>query len=146
MSEVKEVLVHGIENQQCTIGEIVKELTNGKTYEESYLFDMVFTMFMIEDEDNEDRDVVFTFKEDKTTVETHKIRMVITVLPERTKIKVKYAVDYFDEATIKKLISDYLQIMKIITENDSIKLKDINLSTNVDDIEVTVSDNFDFDF
>ena len=90
--------------------------------------------------------MVFTFKEDKTTVETHKIRMVITVLPERTKIKVKYAVDYFDEATIKKLISDYLQIMKIITENDSIKLKDINLSTNVDDIEVTVSDNFDFDF
>ena len=146
LGEVKEVLFRGIENQQYTIGEIVKELTNGKTFEESYLFDMVFTMFMVEDEGNEDRDVVFTFEEDKTTVETNKIRMVITVLPERTKIKVKYAVDYFDEATIKKLISDYLQIIQIITENDSIKLKDINLNRDVDDIEVTVNDDFDFDF
>lgn len=147
LNEVKEVVIQAMKNQQYTIGNIVKDMTDERYVEADYLFDTIFTMFNLEEERVHGESLEYEWEDDKTHIEKQKLRTIVSVYPDKTKIKMKYATEYFEQSTIQKMIADYITILKAISENEQIKIADISLDF---DMKTSVADdnfeNFDFNF
>ncbi len=144
--EIKGVLIGAINNQQYYLSEIVQDLTDSNYLLKSYLFDTVFTMFVLEEEVTKSDGIEFEYENDITTVETQKMRVIVRILPEKVRVKIKYAEDYLEEAMVSRMIEDYHAVLDMVSRNDMIKIADISLAAAVTVAADSSKTDVDFNF
>ncbi|WP_193774532.1 non-ribosomal peptide synthetase [Vallitalea guaymasensis] len=146
MDDVKKTLIGAINNQEYHVNEVIQDLTSGQYHNTSYLFDTVFTMFILDRELVESDNITLEYEDDKTTVETQKMRVIVKILPDKTNIKIKYACDHLEKNMICRMMEDYKKVLEVISQNDSIKIEDISLDMDIVQDTKIIEADVDFDF
>jgi non-ribosomal peptide synthetase component F len=139
LMEVKEKVVDALENQEYPFEELVVQLGLQGDPSRNPLFDVVFSLVVPNLETpEEDRDRPGDNNQSKTILNEleYKITNFDLIMGAVEKkgiieITIAYATALYNRSTIEKMAEHYTDILKQVSNNDEIKLRDILISHNL---------------
>ena len=128
LTEVKENIIKAFENQDLQFEELVDKLGTGRDLSRNPLFDVLLVVQNYQGPEIEVKDIkISPCKEYKNEV----CKFDITLFAHETGDKILFCLEYstrlFKKSTIEKFAQRYIDIIKQVTDNKEIKLKDINI-------------------
>jgi non-ribosomal peptide synthetase component F len=141
LEEVKENTLNAFDNQEYPFEELVKKLGKQGIYNRNPVFDTVFTLQNLENEETWGNlvsdDTPYEFKNRMTPFD---LSFVIYETKYSITAAIVYKTALFKLSTLEKILGHYVEILRIVLEDGEIKLKDISLSCDLLDARVKVAD------
>lgn len=141
LESIKENTLLAYENQDYPFEELVNDLQLQRDLSRNPLFDVMFTLQKFGKEHFTAGNLKFSFYPAKFC--TSKFDLSLDAIEQDYGIdfQLEYALDLFKESTCKQLIKHYLNLLKVITENDNIKLSDIDVLLETERKQILVDFN-----
>ncbi len=127
LESVREKTLSAYENQDYQFEELVERAVVSRELNRNPIFDVMFVLQNTEEERLEAEDL--TFKPYHTSYDVEKFDITINAVEENDEINfhLSYATSLYKHETIERMVSHFVNIVKEITKNAEITLKDIEI-------------------
>ena len=132
LAEVKNTVNEGLENQDYPYEQLVSKLPYNEGKKDKSLFNVALTLVtksLVDQEIKQDNELVNSFIEFYD--DTYKFDLDFNAIQhhdDRLEILMEYASSLFAEATINKLLEHYEEVLRQVTQDQDILVRDIVLS------------------
>lgn len=130
LEEVKETCIKAYENQGYPFEELVEEVNAERDMSRNPLYDV---MLVLQNNDSEEIKLSGCSRSEIVHLPTKvsKCDFTFNIYPEREtyKIELEYCTDLFEKNSIVRILSQYINLLQQLTENEQILLGDIELIT-----------------
>jgi surfactin family lipopeptide synthetase A/fengycin family lipopeptide synthetase D/gramicidin S synthase 2 len=128
LREVKENALHAFENQDYQFEELIAKLGLQGLFSRHPLFDTIFVLQTVSDEEENINFEVIPFEVEKR-FSHFDISFLALETRETINVEIEYSKALFKSSTIKKMSDHYIEILKQVVNNHHILVKDITLSS-----------------
>lgn len=159
LKEIRQSSLAAFDNQDCQFEDLVDQLLETRAPGRSPLFDVVFSIQTIDDTHKASQTTAANDSHHtepganppsqhfryKRQISRFDLTLVAFDLPDTLKFRVEYSTDLFTRETIQRFTGYFKEIIAIVTENKHIKLKDIQVSHDLEDSDAEMVE-IDFGF
>lgn len=126
LNTIKSTVFSAFENQNYPFDELIKKIKTNRDPKRNPLFDVLFVMDSKESDANQtekSRDSIYNYEQ-----VTSKFDLSLIILKSQVEIdfQVEYCVKLFKQDTIERFISHFKNILEIVLQDPSLRLKDID--------------------
>ncbi|WP_281819884.1 non-ribosomal peptide synthetase, partial [Vallitalea longa] len=137
LNEVKETALQAYENQNYQFEELVNHLEVVRDFSRNPIFDVMFAMQNFEKVEIEEKGLRVTPYNYENSVAKFDLTMTAIERDERIMVSINYCTSLFKEDTIMRMMEHYENILSIVTEDENVQLKDIDM-LSTDEKEMVV--------
>jgi amino acid adenylation domain-containing protein len=147
LKEVREITLGAFENQDYPFEDLVDQLLETRDPSRSPLFDVVFSMQNVDGAPAAHQNTAKKPKEFsyKRQISRFDLTMVALDNKDKLKFRIEFSSYLFARETIERFVGYFEEIIASIVENKKVKLKDIEVSHDMEDSEAEMVQ-IDFDF
>ncbi|WP_051569069.1 non-ribosomal peptide synthase/polyketide synthase [Alkaliphilus transvaalensis] len=127
LQEVKEKALKAYENQDYQFDELVDNLNIIRDLSRNPLFDVIFLMQNLDQTGIELDGLVVREHNAGTTTSKFDLSMLAVEAEKELVVNVNYCSKLYNKETIERLSQHYINVLKVIIENEEVKIKDIEL-------------------
>ncbi|WP_434296523.1 non-ribosomal peptide synthase/polyketide synthase [Clostridium sporogenes] len=132
LEEVKANTLGAFENQDYQLDELIEELNVNRESGRNPLFDVMFIMQNLDIEEMKIGDLDITLIEPDSKISKFDLSLMITEEKDKTYGMIEYSTNLFKRESIERLQNHFENILKSISEDIDIKLKDIELLSDTE--------------
>ena len=125
MESVRGICFDAYENQEYQFNDLVSELHFKRDMSRNPIFDYVFALQNFDMSDLKSKDFIINLYDYKYSISRFDASLSIMVINDKANIIFEYSTDIFTKSTAKRILMDYLKILRIIKANSNIKIIDI---------------------
>jgi len=129
LSEVKKNAIKAYENQDYPFEELVEKLNIRRDLSRNPIFDTMFSLQNMDDEELEVNSISFSTYEFDKKISKFDISLNAVEAREEIKLVFEYSTKLFSKATISRMVFHYIKILEQLIEDKNQKLSDINILT-----------------
>jgi hypothetical protein len=147
LKEVRERTLKAFDNQDCQFEDLVEQLLETRDPSRSPLFDVVFAIQGADAAPAAGKSHSVTPREFryKRQISRFDLTLVAIDLNDALRFRIEYSTELFARETIERFAGYFKEIIAFVLENKNIKLRDIQVSHDMEDSEAEMVD-IDFGF
>lgn len=134
LAEVNENTLKAFENQDYQFDELVAKLSCQGNVNRNPLFDVVFSLHNIAQKDFTMGDIKVIPHNIRKNESQFDLLVIATDYGATISLTMEYSCELFRRSTVEAMMKHYIEILGILTSNNNIKIGDIYLSTNYEEI------------
>jgi non-ribosomal peptide synthetase component F len=148
LTGLKDNTIQDYENQDYQLEELINRLEIPRDAGRNPLFDVEFSMLNVDMEDIEIPGLKLTSIDSGVQFAKFDLHALVVERDEKIGIVLRYSTQLFKAATIELIKEDYLKVLKQLSENINIRLKDVTISGKLLPAQAKASKDksADFDF
>ncbi|KMY31906.1 AMP-binding protein [Lysinibacillus xylanilyticus] len=127
LKTVREKTLSASENQDYQFEELVDQVAVNRDLNRNPLFDVMFVLQNMDEAKLEIEDLIFKLYKFSVDVEKFDITMTAVERDHEINIDLSYSTSLYKHETIERMVNHFLNIVKEITRNIEVELKDIDL-------------------
>jgi amino acid adenylation domain-containing protein len=131
LAEVKKNAINAYENQDYPFPELVKQLGIKRESGKNPLFDTVFQLNHGESGPIRIGNLQLLPYDSRITISQFDLIMGVIEYTGKISLRMFYPTDLFKSSTVEKMVKRYVEILKQVTYNKEIKLRDIYISSDL---------------
>jgi amino acid adenylation domain-containing protein/non-ribosomal peptide synthase protein (TIGR01720 family) len=144
IAEVKKNVLDATDNQDYQFEMLVDKLGIVRDLNRNPLFDIMFSYLVANEEQMEIEGLKFSPYHHETRISKFDLTLFAEEVKGNIRFELEYSTDIFKKETIEKMSEHYIKILKIMSEDINIMIKDIALEERVN--EMIEIDDVEFNF